>query len=212
MSSSKFEVTLQTALIVGILYITTKAIIKHSTFTGLNRIYSPIDKETYYVRHGPHQDGAVNMLSRIRSSLIRLYEKVMISNPEQAIYQKGLYMLKLRYPTAEHIRVYELDSSKYSEIAFNQNKRDGIFICLRSDLSTMQIADFETLMFISIHEMAHSMQQETAHIIDGVTSHDAEFDAFNDYLIYEALQLGLLSTSRMTPKMHCGSMVGTVQM
>lgn len=208
MASSLTRIAIKTGLIVGLSLVVAKYVGNYLMVMGLIKETSAIDGFAYYVRPGPYKSEAADMLARLRTALMKLYDAIVKSDPSQELFKTGVATLKRRYPSADSIRLFELNSLRCKEIAYNQNKNDGIFLCLRSDLNTMQLADFETLVFIAIHEMAHSMQSQLAGMIDGITKHDAEFEALNEFLILEAMNLKLVSSFRLTPRMHCGAMIG----
>jgi hypothetical protein len=189
--------------------IVTKWFMKRWLLSGLHEVYAHEDGGVYYVVPGPHTMDAANSLARLRRSLMKVYTKAITSPPpQQQMLRDGLANLKSRYAHPEYITVYELDSTRNDDIAFNQNKRDGIFICIRKDLNTMEIADDETLLHIGVHELAHSMQSHSAPLgSNGETRHDAEFDAFNQLLKAHAIDLGLLGGFDMTRTTHCGKII-----
>lgn len=196
-------------LVFGGAIVVTKWLMKQVLLSGLVEVRSNHDQRIYYVAAGPHAQDAANALARVRHGLAQVFDAVSKETPQEKLLRDGIANLRSRYRTSNDINVYELDPhTNEGDIAFNQNKRDGIFLCIRKDLGTMEIANDETLMHIAVHELAHSMQRYSAPIqSNGETLHDAEFDAYEQLLKSKAIDLGLLGEFQMRETTHCGKII-----
>lgn len=199
-------------LVIGLAAFGTTYFIAHQLsrimlMRGLVKTVSSVDNREYYVAPGPLMNQVADALARIRIKLKQVYEDAILSTPEQPLLKDGIANLKKHYISADSIQIHELNPIIHNGVAFNQNKNDGIFICMHKKDDTL--ADDETLLFIAVHELAHSMQSQSAPLVtNGMTKHDLEFEAYNEYLLSFAINHGYVSSYQMTKRDHCGVLIG----
>lgn len=170
-------------------------------------VQSTIDQQVYDVL--PHTDAlaAADALARLHANI----ELVLAQVKKELSVVDRLTAARVRLfdRIAQHgIRIRELDPDVYDSIAVNRNKSESILICLRSnppDDNTMGGDD--TLLFIAIHELAHSMIGDFASLINGHTVHNSEFRQCERYLMDIASSLGLLSPKTIPGRVHCSKIM-----
>lgn len=134
-------------LMIMILILYIKRYYDEITFTA-----SSIDGRRYIVRKLPDRQKAADILARInRDNLKLINHMAKISKNESSMRLKKNYN-----PDALSEGGTEIGYTSYSV-----NKGEKIILCLRqSDLSFVK---YNTLLYVSIHELAHLMTKEIGH-------------------------------------------------
>lgn len=153
-------------------------------------ITSEIDNRDYLVQNHPDKKQAANLLATIRKNLMLLTKELDKTNKNQEDVTR---MINNFNPN----NITETDKdSKYT--SFSINKGEKMVFCLRSRDETNKLVDLNTMMFVAIHELAHTMTKSIGHT--------QEFwDNFRT-LLKNARKLGIYKRVNYneTPKAYCG--------
>lgn len=181
--------------------------IEHLT-NEVTYVKSTIDGEDYLVRNAPNKEEAANILSRVKSSLVKLTEhmnqKFVESDEftsesdnddekETSIREAVKRLVKKFNPN----NISESGASnKYT--SYSVNKGEKIIFCLRQKNETQSFVDENVIRFVAIHELAHIMTLSIGH--------EPEF--WNNFriLLQEAIALGIYKKEDYSknPKPYCG--------
>lgn len=156
-------------------------------------VISTFDNRRYLVRNMDDNLDAANLLAKIRYNLEKL------SN----------YLKKVHY-TEDRIKrlVKKFDANNITETGKNSkytsysvNKGEKIVLCLRSRDNKEELIDENTLMFVSLHELAHIMTKSIGHT--------KEFWRNFKFLLKNAIKLNLYHPVNYNkfPQKYCGIMV-----
>ncbi len=186
------------------LYMLTRShVLVKSTVNGL--AYSVLDK--------PEKQAAADLLARVRAACVMVIHEV-----ERMVHARGLAgidsevregvkrLLRLM-PNGDNLTLYEMDYSKEDQIAYNRNKTDGIFVCLRRDVTTGELADDDTVLYIVLHEIGHTMTPHFDPMVGGGTVHSPLFRKHEAYLHGVAERLGMLNRASIPGRVHCRSVL-----
>ena len=123
---------------------------------------SPIDNKYYMVRNLPDKFVAVNLLATLRNNLLLLI-KHLDDNKDTLYKDKKQYIEQLQdrildVTIAENPSAHKDDTTSYSV-----NKGEELVICLRSKKDKDQFHDINVLMYVCLHEIAHTGCPEYGH-------------------------------------------------
>ena len=155
-------------------------------------VKSQIDNRFYLVNNSFHKQEISNTLSLIRNKIIYLVNntivnsknKMYIDNILNRIYDTKFIQNQNKFP-------------KKNATSYSVNKGDKIVLCLY-DYTNKVMYDFNTLMYVSIHELSH--------IANPTIGHDESFYyIFND-LINNAIRLKIYNfyDYEKIPVKYCG--------
>ena len=181
----------------------TKVNLQH----GLISQYSTVDDETYLVASRRSMESrvrAANTLARLRSMAWKLVQHLAQLYVDEPYIKSSLFRLKSKYTSRSSIVLHELDAIYHKSIAYNFQKGDSIYICLGS---AERISDDETIFFVLLHELAHTMRLEYEPSVDGVTIHGPEFKMLERFLFEQASLIGLLNPSSIPGRSHCNIVI-----
>ena len=174
-----------TTILITTIYIHFENKVKEVEF-----ITSEIDNRDYLVQNHPDKKKAANLLATIRKNLILLSKELDNTNKNQEDVSR---MINNFNP--DNITETDKDS-KYT--SFSINKGEKMVFCLRSRDETNKLVDLNTMMFVAIHELAHTMTKSIGHT--------EEF--WNNFrtLLKNARKLGIYKRVNYneTPKAYCG--------
>ncbi len=158
---------------------------------------STISEKFYLVRNLPDKQRAANVIASIVKDLKKL--AIMMYNDLQ---KKGrneermsLYIKRI-YNRFDGISFRE--SSAYSPYtSYTVNKGDEMVLCIRSK-KTGKIHNYNILMYVAIHELAHVGCTEIGHT--------PLFFKINKYMIRKAINLGIYKyvDYSIYPRVYCG--------
>lgn len=122
---------------------------------GLNCITSNVDGNKYCVRERLKQEMAADLLASVTKNM-----KILVA-----------YMQKT-YPTYENVQrliknfnpqtIMETQTDS-EHTAYSENKGEKIAFCLNTTKMGDTLIDKNTLTFVSIHELAHTMSESIGH-------------------------------------------------
>tara|TARA_Y100001958_G_C21237887_1_gene564755 strand:+ start:2637 stop:3230 length:594 start_codon:yes stop_codon:yes gene_type:complete len=118
-------------------------------------VESTIDNRRYLVRNVEDKQEAADMLAHMRGRLDKMINYMKITYPNDARVKR---LIKKFDPD----RISEsLKGSKYT--SYSINKGEKIVLCLRSKDMSQKLTDINTLMFVTLHELAHIMTISIGH-------------------------------------------------
>lgn len=134
---------------------------------------SNVDNKTYSVQNLSDKQDAADYIARIATSLTRLVRHMVAKYPNNADVKR----LYARFdPTAISEGSIESGYTSYSV-----NKGQRIVLCIRQ--GDKSFVDFDTMLYVAIHEVAHVMTLEL--------DHPPSFWSNFKFLIQEAILLGI---------------------
>lgn len=159
-------------------------------------VTSNVDGEKYLVRNLPDKEDAANAIATIKKNLIKLTDYLHVHQSEH----EGVTQLVERF---DPNRIVENEGTDKNTTSYSINKGEKIVLCLRFRDKTKQLVPMNTLMFVSLHEMAHIMTKSIGHT-------DEFWDNF-EYLLRKAIELGIYSPVdyAKTPVKYCGIVINS---
>ena len=187
----------ETTLIIIVLIIITVYCLKYGhAGKDISYIRSDITKELYLVRNLSDKNIAVNIIARIVKDLKKLAKECYKDMKSKKDAKKmELYITRI-YRRIDNIIFRE--SSAYSPYtSYTVNKGDEMVLCIRSK-KTGQIHDYNILIYVAIHELAHVGCTEIGHT--------PLFFNINIYLLQKAIDLNIYKyiDYKIFPKTYCG--------
>jgi hypothetical protein len=138
----------------------------------LEKVRSTVDNREYLVQENDDAEDAANLMAEIRRRLVLLAEHLYKAFPDD----ERVVLLKSNFD-ANAFRE-GLEGSGYT--SYSLNKGEKIILCLRNKNKLM---DINTMMFVSIHELAH--------LANATVGHDDAFWNTNRWLLEEAINIGI---------------------
>ena len=161
--------------------------------SDVNYTISTFDNRNYLVRNLEDKTDAANLLAKIRKNIEDLCAH--LSNV---------------YPTDENVKrlIEKFNPDNISETGKNSkytsysvNKGEKIVLCLRARDDDEKLIDENTLMFVSLHEIAHVMNKSIGHKED--------FWKNFKFLLENAIKLKIYTYENYSknPKKYCGILI-----
>jgi len=139
-------------ILIGIMYVLFYV---KEQFTEVEYVNSSIDGRDYLVKNLPDSQKAADLLATTNQQNRKLIDHMVSTYPNDADVKR----LKANYdPDALS---EGNDDSSYT--SYSVNKGEQIVFCLRSRDGKDKLVDVNTLMYVSVHELAHLMTQEIGH-------------------------------------------------
>lgn len=122
---------------------------------NLTCIDSNIDGKEYCVRPRPKQELAADLLANTTLKMKKLVKHmqnnyIINDNVQRLIKNFNPQSIVETLPNSEHT-------------AYSENKGEKIAFCLNTTKDGDKLIDQNTLMFVSIHELAHTMTESVGH-------------------------------------------------
>lgn len=118
-------------------------------------VTSTIDNQEYLVRSLPDKQEAANLLANIRRNLETFVAHAAENLPDDDRTQRLVKNFK-----ADKISEGS-ENSKFT--SYSINKGEKIVLCLRSRDERKELVDLNTMMFVSLHELAHIATESVGH-------------------------------------------------
>jgi hypothetical protein len=162
---------------------------------NLDKVISEVNHKEYYVRKLPDKQEAANILGKLTIDLNSLINNVKDDDRD------GVDRLFKRFKS--DIITENIPGSTY--IAYSVNKGDELSICIR-DRKTEKFLDYNTTVFVSIHELAHIMSKSRGHT--------EEFWLNMKYLLIKASEIGIYTQVDYSknPTTYCGQEINSTPM
>lgn len=109
--------------------------------------------------------------------------KPKLSNKKYKIVQNIIYKTQKNYKS--HSLKENFPSTPGKDVSFNVNKGDHISLCLRDFKNPKSFHEFNDIMFVAIHELAHSCSSSYGH--------DDEFWYNFRFLLENAIECGIFT-------------------
>ena len=123
-------------------------------------IESDIDNRKYYVRDLPDKQKAVNILARLRLSLIQLSDH-LYDNKDTKYSEYEEYISRLENKI-KHVEISE-SSANSMYTSYSVNKGEQLIFCLREKSLDGNLHDVNLIMYVALHEIAHIACPEYGH-------------------------------------------------
>ncbi len=188
-------------IIIGLIFYYLKSSIK----TPVLYVQSKRDGREYLVVDKDDKDNACEKLAEIRDKIFKLRD-YLYENKEKYPAMKQ-YIILLHDRLEDVILVENVPESEFT--SYSLNKGEKIALCLRSRI-TQEIHDINVIMYVVLHEMAHSACPYTDHPND---NHDHDHDPpFRDIFVFlqvEAQKIGIYKHNEydINPHEYCGMML-----
>jgi len=166
-------------------------------------ITSDIDDETYLVRELDDAEYASNILAHLRKDLIDF-----ISYLKNNTYMSATDEMKVKIDRLYDIVLPNLSSNNFSEstpstkyTSYTVNKTK-LYFCLRQT-GTDQFVDYNTVMFVALHELTHMMNEEYD------PNHENGFWDDMKYIVKKAIENGIYvyQPYDKMPEDYCGIVI-----
>ena len=143
------------AVIAGILVFIVKIYVE-SRSSEFTMHKSKIDGKEYMVKNTRYKQTASDMLAIIRYRLMRFCNYMAKTHPKD----KKVKRLIDRFNPDN---IYENYPDEGKSTSYSLNKGEKIYFCLRSREKHRKMVNFNVIMFVAFHEMAHVMSVSTGH-------------------------------------------------
>ena len=160
----------------------------------LEAVKSTIDGEIYMVRGLPDKQEASNLISQIRTNLLKLkthLNKIALDDKRSNNINKNFNGNNFR----------ESVEKSGSSTSYSINKGEKIILCLRSRDVEEKLSDLNTIMFVALHEFAH--------IATTSIGHTPEFWENFKWILQEAINIGIYREVdyKSKPQDYCGMQI-----
>ena len=156
---------------------------------------STLDGRSYRVQDLPDKQDAANRLSQVRIGL----DKILHEYRQPEYFHDEPTQLLVQRLKIDHLMENDI-ASQYT--SYSENKGERIVLCLRDKTAEpYPLIDINTIMFVTLHEMAHLMTVSSGHT--------QEFWTNFRRLLQDAMKAGVytqVNYSR-TPVEYCGMMI-----
>ena len=178
-----------------IFFIITLGLITLANYIKKNKnveyVISTYDNTKYLVRKLPDSLKAANKLAELNSHIIKIIDACQKSDRE------NVELLKENYNTDTLSET--VPGSKYT--SYSVNKGEKISICIRNTDNSFM--DMNTILFVTIHELAHVMTISTGHT--------EEFWSNMKFILEVAESIGLYKPVDYSskPETYCGMVINS---
>lgn len=155
-------ITLSTLFLLFFIYEHIKFNISYFNYTIKDKNYKVLkDKENF--------NNAAEILYQIDNNILKLinYITKKYQNNNNIDIQKYKIIkniiLKTQKNYKSHSLIENFPTTPGKDVSYNINKGDSISICLRNFLNPSSFHEFNDIMFVAIHELAHSCTKSYQH-------------------------------------------------
>ncbi len=162
--------------------------------SDLTYVTSRIDNTRYLVRNLPDKQNACDMLAKIKQNMIILCNHLLKTYPSD----ENIDRLKRKFDPSQITET----SRGEKNTSYTINKGEKIVLCLRARDGNERLERENTMMFVSLHELAHIMTKSIGHDND-------EFWSNFKFILTNATELGIYKNVdyRQEPEEYCGMMI-----
>ncbi len=180
-------------IVIGVLILFILYMYVENKNNDVNYEVASFDNKSYLVRNLDDRKDAANLLAKVRKNLESLCDDLKSKYNSN----DGVKRLINRFNPNSISETSK--GSKYT--SYSVNKGEKIVLCLRARDDTERLIDKNTLMFVSLHEIAHIMTKSIGH--------QKEFWQNFKFLLKHAIGLGLYKhvDYNNNPKRYCGIMI-----
>lgn len=177
-------------LLIGFVIIVGLKIYSESDVFNLKCIISNVDGNTYCVRERAKLQLAADLLAKVTQKLKQLVKYMEQKYPDRPNIER---LVKNFNPK----KVKEiLPTSTYT--AYSENKGEKLAFCVTTTKKGNKLIDENTLTFVAIHEVAHTMTKSIGH--------KEEFWRNFKFLLTNAVAMGIYTPIdyKNKPQKYCG--------
>ena len=121
----------------------------------LTYVKSTVDGRKYLVRNLPDKQDAANMIATVRGNLVKLAQELKKKNEGNIDIER---MINNFNPN----NIVESEkNNKYT--SYSINKGEKTVYCMRSRDDKNELVQINTMMFVALHELAHTMSKSIGH-------------------------------------------------
>lgn len=177
-------------LFIGFVVIISLFIHNEATNSGVIYVESNVDGRKYLVRNVEDKEAAADLLADMRGRIEKLLNYMKTIHPSDPRV-KRLIMKFDPEKISESIA-----GSKYT--SYSINKGEKIVLCLRTKDKQAKLTDINTLMFVTLHEIAHIMTISVGHT--------KEFWSNFKFILKNAVEVGVYHNVdyKKDPQPYCG--------
>ena len=159
----------------------------------LKCVISTVDGNKYCVRDRVRVQEAVNLLAEVVNKMKRLVDYVSKEYPEDP----DIIRLKQNFNPKKITET--LPTSELT--AYSENKGEKMAFCLNKSKNSATLIDLNTLTFVAIHELAHTMTKSVGH--------KQEFWKNFKFLLENAVKINIYKPVdyKKESKSYCGMMI-----
>jgi len=152
--------------------------------------YTINDKSYNVLKDKDNYENAAELLYKVDNNLLTLINhitkkyynnKTNLSDEKYKIIKNITYKLQKNYKSHSLKENFPVTAGK--DVSFNINKGDHISLCLRDFTNPKSFHEFNDIMFVAIHELAHSCSKSYGH--------DDEFLYNFRFLLENAIEIGI---------------------
>lgn len=155
-----------------------------------------VDNDTYQIeKYSPAPSESLHTLVNIRKSLSKLVRYLLKKYPNHKLINRMDHRFK------DTVLREANPNGDSSQTSYTINKGDTMVVCLRTNDN--KVVNFNTLMYVAIHELAH--------IYSSSYHHNDEFWSNMKFLIDEAIDLGVYKPVNYykNPVRYCGMTIAS---
>jgi len=123
--------------------------------SDVNYVVSTVDNRKYLVQNHLDKQQAADNLATIRKNLILLVQELKKKNQHNVDVERMVNNFNPDNITES------TKNNKYT--SYSINKGEKIVFCLRSRDDTNKLVDLNIMMFVALHELAHTMTKSIGH-------------------------------------------------
>lgn len=171
---------------------------------GLAPVRSTVNGRVYDVAHGVE---AANVLARAQGLAFQVLQELGRRLKAGAVPRElvsGVRRLLAAHPDEQSIVVAELNDYESNLIAFNRNKGEQIMLCVTD---AEQVVREDTVLFVLLHELAHTATAGYDPLQNGRTVHSDDFFRYEHYLYAVATEMGIQRPREQQGKGLCGTYI-----
>ena len=144
-----------TSFFITMILLSTAFIHLENKNKDLKYVKSKVDGRKYLVRNLPDKQQAADMIATIRKSLVRLAQELKKKN-------EGNIDVERMITNFNPNNIVESDkNNKFT--SYSINKGEKTIYCLRSRDDKNELVKLNTIMFVALHELAHTMTKSIGH-------------------------------------------------
>jgi predicted metal-dependent hydrolase len=161
-----------------------------SVTSKLTIVESLVDNDSHLVQNLPDKDKAADMIATLKKKTSFLCKKMLEDHPNKK-------RVKRLYEKFNSDNIMESDSNS-KHTSYSINKGEKVVICLRSKDEKKELVDPNTVMFVTLHELAHIMTKSIGHT--------EEFWNNFKFILKEAVKNNIYSCVdyKKNPQKYCG--------
>ena len=144
-----------TSVFISILLLSIIYIHFENKKSDVNYVVSSVDNRKYLVQNHHDKQQAADNLATIRKNLVLLVQELKSKNQNNVDVERMVNNFNPDNITEA------TKNNKYT--SYSINKGEKIVFCLRSRDETNKLVDLNIMMFVALHELAHTMTKSIGH-------------------------------------------------